>query len=89
MMIFPSCIEKKLIFSLPFALATPLLRPHDPPGGPNPQVGKPCTSLVHSCQVFILSCKYVLIISLYRSYQALSNDEEDSGSADSESHTNT
>ena len=36
MMVFPSCIEKKLIFILPFALATSFLRPHDPLGVPTP-----------------------------------------------------
>ena len=40
-MIFPSPIENKYILILTFASAIPFLRPRDPPGGPEPQVGKP------------------------------------------------
>ena len=41
MMIFPPHIEKKYNVILTFALAIPFLRPRDPSGGPDPQVGKP------------------------------------------------
>ena len=43
MMVLPSRIENKFIFILTFALATPFLRARDPLGGPDPQVGKPCS----------------------------------------------
>ena len=44
MMISP--IEKKFIFILTFASANPFLRPRDPSGGPDPQVGKPWDSVL-------------------------------------------
>ena len=40
-MIFPPHIEKKYNFILTFALATPFLRPRDPPGVPTPRLGNP------------------------------------------------
>ena len=57
MMIFPSRIERIFFSSSEICLETPLLRPHDPLGGPDhPQVGKPCYKL----SVFNTGMEYVI-----------------------------
>ena len=55
MMILPSRIEKKFIFILPVALATPFLRPCDP------QVGKPC---LFWTEVFASDNNYMIVLIL-------------------------